>query len=222
MCSLQCAPRLLGGGRCGVLPREELHRVRLIVLCGGRTGVQFRAMRFGGLGERRSWVGRAQPLRRRVSICAQGASNGGDGETENKAVVADSSRKFSNLSEYGKAGHSGEERRDGVGSISGQVEVVMNGASQGQEQQQPPGEARMPAPWDVGALLAMVWDRLMRNSLVAFITSWPAWQKRRKLERLLVEADAHPQDAEKQAALLAELFKQRLASFEYCLPLSAT
>lgn len=212
MCSLQCAPRL-----GGVVARgEDFYRVRLVLLCGGRSGkVHFRAgLGVGGLGQRASWAGRVQALRRRrrVSICAEGRSNGasGGGE-EDEVVVAEATRKFSNLTEYGKSRGESESESEGLdrsavaGSVSGQVEVV-NGASQSQEQ---PGEARMPAPWDVGALLAMVWDRLMRNSLVAFITSWPAWQKRRKLERLLAEADANPQDAEKQAVLLAELFKQR-------------
>lgn len=226
MCSLQGAPRLQGG----VVAGEDFYRVRLVLLCGGRERagrVHFRS-RFGaaGLGLRASWAGRVSARRRRrVSICASGengaAPEGGKEAGEGEFVVAGTSRRFSNLTDYGKASGESErseqsssnaevlDRSAGGGSVSGQVEVV-NGASQGQEQRQS-SEARMPAPWDVGALLAMVWDRLMRNSLVAFITSWPAWQKRRKLERLLSEADANPQDAEKQAVLLAELFKQRLA-----------
>ncbi|KAG0554814.1 hypothetical protein M758_12G123800 [Ceratodon purpureus] len=205
MCSLQCSPRLVAAPRLGVAECKDFYRVRLVLLCGARGSagrVHFRAK---GLGERV----RVEPLRRRrrVGICAQGENGGA--EEEKEGVVAETTRKFSNLTEYGKGSGESEglDRSAVAGSVSGQVEVL-NGAAQSQSQEQP-GEARMPAPWDVGALLAMVWDRLMRNSLVAFITSWPAWQKRRKLERLLSEADANPQDAEKQAVLLAELFKQR-------------
>ena len=210
MCSLQYPPALLGGGRCAVATGGDFYKVRLVLLCGGRrTGTSyFRSTRT------------LQPVLRirtprvprvnRVNICAVADSSPAGGDVgdgapggDDAVVVAESARRFSNLNEYGKATKEGADRSAPSGSVSGQVEVV-NGASQADE-------ARMPAPWNVGALLAMVWDRLMRNSLVAFITSWPAWQKRRKLERLLAEADANPQDAEKQAALLAELFKQRLA-----------
>lgn len=67
--------------------------------------------------------------------------------------------------------------------------------------------------FDVLSVPTMLWERILQNPLVAFIRSWPAWQQRRKLEQLLAEADSQPHDATKQAALLAELYKQRFSYF---------
>ncbi|XP_024357561.1 ATP-dependent zinc metalloprotease FTSH 9, chloroplastic/mitochondrial [Physcomitrium patens] len=261
MCSIQCTPHLLGGGRCSVAVSSQasgadFYRVKLFLLCGGRGGVRekcgaehFRSRRRVSVkasADRASWIGRAQPLsRKKLGICAGSRSSGGQLSDENfeeraqnsaavigegddvagtrkddsEVGVSEASKKFSNLKEYGQKSQNdrssseqsssqvqveGFDRSVEAGGVSGQVEV-QNGPSQGHDS----GEARMPAPWNIGALLAIVWDRVMRNSLVAFITSWPAWQKRRKLERLLTEADENPQDADKQAALLRELLKQR-------------
>lgn len=43
-----------------------------------------------------------------------------------------------------------------------------------------------------------------------WLSWWPFWRQEKRLERLIVEADANPMDAVKQSALLAELNKQRL------------
>lgn len=63
--------------------------------------------------------------------------------------------------------------------------------------------------WPLAGFPGMIWDKIRLNSLVAFISSWPAWQQRKKLERLIADADANPKDATKQAALMTELYKQR-------------
>ena len=80
-------------------------------------------------------------------------------------------------------------------------------------QEEPRKETSTSTSFDVMAVPTMLWERILQNPLVAFIRSWPAWQQRRKLEQLLAEADSQPQDATKQAALLAELFKQRFSHF---------
>jgi ATP-dependent metalloprotease len=54
-----------------------------------------------------------------------------------------------------------------------------------------------------------VWEALKQNVVVELLSRWPAWQQKKKLERALALADANPKDASKQAALLAELYKQR-------------
>ena len=38
---------------------------------------------------------------------------------------------------------------------------------------------------------------------------WPFWRQEKRLERLVADADANPQDAAKQSALLVELNKHR-------------
>lgn len=43
-----------------------------------------------------------------------------------------------------------------------------------------------------------------------WLSWWSFWRQEKRLERLIVEADANPMDAAKQNALLAELNKQRL------------
>lgn len=210
MCSLQySAPRLLGGQAALSTSRSFHPNVKLVLRA------NFRVSGFGGLRTSSSpcfFARRVPPLRRKLrSRIVRAVSEDKDlvngstaGEVEDASEVAVAGRKFSNLNEYGKSSSGSSENSSPVEVAS--VSESQNGGSQ--------GSPELPRnPWSLGALLAVVWDRLMRNSLVAFITSWPAWQKRRKLERLLTEADANPQDAEKQAALLAELSKQRSDHF---------
>ena len=43
-----------------------------------------------------------------------------------------------------------------------------------------------------------------------WLSWWPFWRQEKRLERLIVEADANPKDAVKQSELLIELNKHRL------------
>ncbi|XP_057462843.1 ATP-dependent zinc metalloprotease FTSH 11, chloroplastic/mitochondrial isoform X1 [Actinidia eriantha] len=56
-------------------------------------------------------------------------------------------------------------------------------------------------------LLATARKGLDKLSLSNWFDWWPFWQQEKLLERLIAEADANPQDAAKQSALLAELNK---------------
>ncbi|KAL5538208.1 hypothetical protein UlMin_044311 [Ulmus minor] len=47
-----------------------------------------------------------------------------------------------------------------------------------------------------------------KASTMDWLSWWPFWRQEKRLERLIVEADANPKDAAKQSALLAELNKQ--------------
>ncbi|PSS04434.1 ATP-dependent zinc metalloprotease FTSH 11 like [Actinidia chinensis var. chinensis] len=56
-------------------------------------------------------------------------------------------------------------------------------------------------------LLATARKGLDKLSLSNWFDWWPFWRQEKLLERLIAEADANPQDAAKQSALLAELNK---------------
>ncbi|CAM6101654.1 unnamed protein product [Calypogeia fissa] len=59
-----------------------------------------------------------------------------------------------------------------------------------------------------GGVFKLAWDNMKDSPVVQFLNIWPAWQQKKRLERLLAQADANPKDPAKQAALLAELYKQ--------------
>lgn len=60
-----------------------------------------------------------------------------------------------------------------------------------------------------GGIFKSAWDSLRDNAVIQFVNIWPAWQQKKRLERILAQADSNPKDPAKQAALLAELYKQR-------------
>jgi len=49
----------------------------------------------------------------------------------------------------------------------------------------------------------------VKKALAEFLDWWPFWRHEKRLERLIAEADANPQDAAKQSALFVELNKHR-------------
>ncbi|KAF7816717.1 ATP-dependent zinc metalloprotease FTSH 11, chloroplastic/mitochondrial-like [Senna tora] len=68
------------------------------------------------------------------------------------------------------------------------------------------GDARLP----IVVFLVGLWARardVTRKAFSDFLNWWPFWRQEKHLARLIAEADANPQDATKQSALLAELNK---------------
>lgn len=57
-------------------------------------------------------------------------------------------------------------------------------------------------------LLATARKRLEKLWLSDWFSWWPFWRQEKRLEKLIMEADANPNDASKQSALLSELNKQ--------------
>lgn len=49
----------------------------------------------------------------------------------------------------------------------------------------------------------------LKRAFSELLDWWPFWRQEKRLERLVADADANPQDAAKQSALLVELNKQR-------------
>lgn len=56
-----------------------------------------------------------------------------------------------------------------------------------------------------------------RMLLSEWFSWWPFWRREKRLEMLVSEADANPQDATKQTALLVELNKHRFYNLTYYL-----
>ncbi|KAK4273909.1 hypothetical protein QN277_017212 [Acacia crassicarpa] len=68
------------------------------------------------------------------------------------------------------------------------------------------GNARLP----IVVFLMGLWARardVLQKAFSDFLNWWPFWRQEKHLARLIAEADANPQDATKQSALLAELNK---------------
>lgn len=61
----------------------------------------------------------------------------------------------------------------------------------------------------IAGAAGLLWEKLKNNPVVHLFAQWPAWQQKKRLERLQAIADANPKDASKQAALLSELYKSR-------------
>lgn len=55
--------------------------------------------------------------------------------------------------------------------------------------------------------LALAWKKMTAFSFSDWLSWWPLWQREKRLEQLLAQANANPRDASKQSALLAELNK---------------
>lgn len=71
------------------------------------------------------------------------------------------------------------------------------------------GIARLP----LVVFLVGLWTKardLIRKAFSDFLIWWPFWRQEKHLAHLIAEADANPQDAIKQSALLVELNKHRL------------
>jgi len=49
----------------------------------------------------------------------------------------------------------------------------------------------------------------VKKAFAEFLDWWPFWRQEKRVERLIAEADANPQDAAKQSALFVELNKHR-------------
>ncbi|BBN17942.1 ATP-dependent metalloprotease [Marchantia polymorpha subsp. ruderalis] len=81
-----------------------------------------------------------------------------------------------------------------------------SGRKKAEVQVEEAGDAKSPVY--VSDSLARVWAKVKRNTIFQFVTMWPAWQQKKRLERLLAQADANPKDPAKQAAFLSELYKQ--------------
>ena len=163
----------------------------------------------------------------------------GGGEQQQGCSGDDDDHRQSEKEDVGDVSKSGEKREDGAivaERVGGTTSGVIDGGNgavghadnsvssshvddaplRNAGSQEEPGKETSTSTstsFDVMAVPTMLWERILQNPLVAFIRSWPAWQQRRKLEQLLAEADSQPQDATKQAALLAELFKQRFSHF---------
>eukprot|EP00850_Spirogloea_muscicola_P016438 SM000133S26804 [mRNA] locus=s133:136737:142594:- [translate_table: standard] len=63
-------------------------------------------------------------------------------------------------------------------------------------------EGSFVSSWGV---VGAAWDVVKSNGIVKFVTQWPAWQERKRLERLEADADANPKDMAKQAAYIIAL-----------------
>ncbi|XP_028790800.1 ATP-dependent zinc metalloprotease FTSH 11, chloroplastic/mitochondrial-like [Neltuma alba] len=68
------------------------------------------------------------------------------------------------------------------------------------------GDARLPIVVFLVGLWARVRD-VIQKAFTDFLNWWPFWRQEKHLARLIAEADANPQDATKQSALLVELNK---------------
>ena len=49
----------------------------------------------------------------------------------------------------------------------------------------------------------------VKKAFAEFLDWWPFWRQEKRVERLIADADANPQDAAKQSALFVELNKHR-------------
>eukprot|EP01018_Ginkgo_biloba_P004595 Gb_20184 [translate_table: standard] len=66
---------------------------------------------------------------------------------------------------------------------------------------------KLTLPLYLTGLFALAWKKLSAYSFSDWLNWWPLWQQEKRLEHLLVQANANPKDASKQGALLAELNK---------------
>jgi len=62
-------------------------------------------------------------------------------------------------------------------------------------------------PLYLARFLTLAWKKMTAFSFSDWLSWWPLWQREKRLEQLLAQANANPRDASKQSALLAELNK---------------
>ncbi|KAH8943897.1 hypothetical protein BDL97_13G079400 [Sphagnum fallax] len=129
------------------------------------------------------------------SLQTQSSTHEGTGSSHEKEEAGSQSKPGWNTDNVLKS----IDGRDNATATSSQSESSVMSEDEGIVEANP----RSPA-----GVLAMVWEALKQNVVVELLSRWPAWQQKKKLERALALADANPKDASKQAALLAELYKQ--------------
>jgi len=129
------------------------------------------------------------------SLQIQSGTHEGTGSSHEKEEAGSQSKPGWNTDNVLKS----IDGRDNATATSSQSESSVMSEDEGIVEANP----RSPA-----GVLAMVWQALKQNVVVELLSRWPAWQQKKKLERALALADANPKDAFKQAALLAELYKQ--------------
>lgn len=66
---------------------------------------------------------------------------------------------------------------------------------------------KLSLPLYLAAFLALAWKKMTAFSFSDWLSWWPLWQREKRLEQLLAQANANPRDASKQSTLLAELNK---------------
>ncbi|GFY84099.1 FTSH protease 11 [Actinidia rufa] len=90
----------------------------------------------------------------------------------------------------------------------GRVDSVVESVSKSENSlEKGDSKNRLPVVVFLLGLLATARKGLDKLSLSNWFAWWPFWRQEKLLERLIEEADANPQDAAKQSALLAELNK---------------
>ncbi|XP_057480201.1 LOW QUALITY PROTEIN: ATP-dependent zinc metalloprotease FTSH 11, chloroplastic/mitochondrial-like [Actinidia eriantha] len=94
------------------------------------------------------------------------------------------------------------------GEEFGRVDSVVESVSKSENSlEKGDSKNRLPVVVFLLGLLATARKGLDKLSLSNWFAWWPFWRQEKLLERLIEEADANPQDAAKQSALLAELNK---------------
>lgn len=106
--------------------------------------------------------------------------------------------------------NSPEEEKEGAASVSdlGLEEEGAEALDSGADSEKIANGRRL----SIVAFFVGLWVKARESLKRAFselLDWWPFWRQEKRLERLVADADANPQDAAKQSALLVELNKQR-------------
>ncbi|KAG4958544.1 hypothetical protein JHK87_035177 [Glycine soja] len=107
--------------------------------------------------------------------------------------------------------NSPEEEKEGAASVSdlGLEEEGAEALDSGADSEKIANGRRL----SIVAFFVGLWVKARESLKRAFselLDWWPFWRQEKRLERLVADADANPQDAAKQSALLVELNKQRI------------
>ncbi|CAK9138440.1 unnamed protein product [Ilex paraguariensis] len=117
-------------------------------------------------------------------------------------------------------GFSGESSKIESEALALEVDGLGSICSEGEKEAKPESlvekddsKSRLPVVVFFMGLFATIRKGFEKVMLSDWFHWWPFWRQEKRLERLIVEADANPKDAAKQSALLAELNKHRLGKY---------
>lgn len=100
-----------------------------------------------------------------------------------------------------------ESGNEGLRLFVAEKKLVSEQESSGDRVEKTGDGEKLSLPLYLARFLALVWKKMTAFSFSDWFSWWPLWQREKKLEQLLAQANANPRDASKQSALLAELNK---------------
>lgn len=103
--------------------------------------------------------------------------------------------------------HKLESGNDGLRQTVEEKKLVSEQESSGDREEKTGDGEKLSLPLYLARFLALAWKKMTAFSFSDWLSWWPLWQREKRLEQLLVQANANPRDASKQSALLAELNK---------------